>query len=164
MSVIDALVTELDQELASTRRVLQAIPADQLSYRPHEKSFSLGDLGVHVANIGTWGATTLRTEELDTSTFDPPASPTSPEEFLTAFDANAKDFREALAAATPEALAVPWTLRTGDQTHFTLPRAAVLRSFVLNHLYHHRGQLTVYLRLIGAPVPGVYGPSADETM
>jgi len=162
MSPTDALVAELDQEFASTRSVLQAVPADRLSYRPHDKSFPLGDLCLHVANTVGWGATTLQTEELDTATFVMPQSPKTPDDFLSLFEENTKVFREALSTSSPEALMVPWTLRTGDQAHFTLPRAAVLRTFVLNHLYHHRGQLTVYLRLIDVPVPGVYGPSADD--
>ena len=165
MALRDALLPELDQELATTRAVLAAVPEAKTSFRPHKKSWTLGELSLHVANVLTWLPITLRSTELDLS---PPGGPSfvpptfeSARATLEAFEGNARAARAALAAATDAELAVPWTLKRGGQPLFTLPRSACLRSFVMNHLIHHRGQLTVYLRLMDAKVPAIYGASAD---
>lgn len=162
MSPIDVLVAELDHEMNSTRTLLQAVPAEHLGARPVEKMFSVGDLAMHIATIPTWGFHTIDTDDLDIANIPQPPTPTKSEDFLEPFEDGVKKFREALAGMDPAALAGIWTLRTGDQVHLTMPRGVVLRGFVFNHLYHHRGQMTVYLRQLGAKVPGMYGPTGDD--
>ena len=166
MSLKDALLPEFDQEMASTRRVLERIPERGLSWKPHAKSMSFGQLAAHVAEVPGWTAPTLLREELD---LNPPGGPAykTPEydtrqEILDLFDKNAAEARAAISQTGDEEFLVPWTLLNGGQAFFTMPRAAVMRGFVMNHLVHHRAQLTVYLRLNDIPVPSVYGPSADE--
>lgn len=163
MALIDALLPEFDHEMATTRTVLERVPEEQLDWTPHAKSFSLGVLAAHVATLPTWAAGTMnRTEiELDPNQ-PPPAALPSRRDLLAAFDGNVANARAALAGRTDAELMAMWSLRRGGRTLFTMPRATVLRSFVLNHLVHHRGQLTVYLRLLDVPVPSIYGPSADE--
>ena len=159
-----ALLPEFDQEMANTRKVLERVPDEQLDFKPHEKSFSLLELSSHVTNLLTWTRVTLTTTELDLDQPWERELPRSRAELLAEFDANAANAREALAAASAEDMKVDWTLKSGDQVWFTEPRGAVFRSFVLSHLIHHRAQLIVYLRLLDVPVPGMYGPSADEAM
>lgn len=158
-----SLLAEFDQEMATTRRVLEAIPGDGWGYRPHGKSWTLSELASHVANIPVWMSMTLGTTDYDmaASSEQPPAAE-SHDELLGRFDGAVAEARRALEAATPEDMGVTWTLRHGDAVSFALPRGAVVRAFVMNHLIHHRGQLTVYLRLAGGSVPSVYGPSADS--
>jgi len=163
----DALLPELDQELATTRKLLALVPESKTFFRPHAKSWTLGELSLHLANLLTWLPSTLKATELD---LDPPSGPRFvPPRFESAaatlkmFDETSRAARAALAAATDAELAVPWTLRKRGQAMFTLPRAACVRSFVMNHLIHHRGQLTVYLRMCDVPLPPVYGPTADLT-
>ena len=167
MALRDALLPELDQELATTRKLLALVPESKTSFRPHAKSWTLGELSLHLANLLTWLPSTLKATELD---LDPPSGPRFvPPRFESAaatlkmFDETSRAARAALAAATDAELAVPWTLRKRGQAMFTLPRAACVRSFVMNHLIHHRGQLTVYLRMCDVPLPPVYGPTADLT-
>jgi len=165
MTLATSLLPELDNESATTRKLLETIPAAKAGWRPHPKSWSLGDLSVHIANLPSWMSITLAQTELDLA---PPGGPVftppkfeSPAATVRFFDANVAKARAALAAASDAELLVPWTLKNGGVAQFTLPRLAVLRSFVLNHLIHHRGQLTVYLRLCDVPLPSVYGPTAD---
>jgi len=162
VSPIDVLVAELDHEAQSTRKLLEAVPADHLADKPAEKMFSVGDLAMHIASIMTWGYHTIATDDLNLTDFPNPESPTSPQQYLTHFDEGSKKFREALVGMAVEDMMTVWTLRTGDQVHMSMPRGVVLRGFVFNHLYHHRGQMTAFLRLLGAKVPGMYGPTADE--
>jgi uncharacterized damage-inducible protein DinB len=162
MSILDALLPEFDHEMATTRRVLERVPEAQFGWKPHEKSFSLGDLAGHLANIPYWCTITLKDTSLDLATLDRAKSPTSLAELLTGFDSRVATAREHLSRATDPEFFVPWTLKMGDQEFFTMPRISVLRTFVLNHSIHHRGQLTVYLRLNNVPLPPVYGPTADE--
>lgn len=157
-----AWLPEFDAEMASTRRVLERVPAGRFDFKPHEKSFSLEDLASHLANIPSWTAITLKTEELDMGQDFGPRDTSDTEALLAHFDRHVAEGRTALEKATVPDMAVPWTLRVGEQVVFTLPRGVVMRSFVMNHMIHHRAQLTVYLRLLDVPVPGVYGPSADE--
>lgn len=161
-SPIDALMGELEHESATTRRILQNVPTDRLGFRPHDKSTELGALALHVAEIPQWGAMTLTRDELDLATYAASPPPKSTAAVLEAHDASVQAFRQALEGYDPARLGEPWTLRAGDHVIFTLPRAAVLRAMVFSHLIHHRGQLTVYLRLVGAAVPSSYGPTADE--
>ena len=162
MSRSQSLLPEFDQEMASTRRLLERVPTDKFGWTPHEKSTPLGRLATHVAHLPTWTNITFDTSELDLSEPHETPKPATSEELLAFFDKNVAAARTALAGATDEAFFQPWTLRVGEQIIFTLPKVAVLRGFVMNHIIHHRGQLTVYLRLNGIPVPGLYGPSADE--
>lgn len=156
------LLAEFDQEMANTRKALERVPDEKLSFKPHEKSYSLLELASHVANLPTWTSVTLTTTELDLDEPWDRQSPESRKEILAAFDTAVKEARPILEAASGEDMQVTWTLKSGDQVWFSLPRGAVFRSFVMSHMIHHRAQLTVYLRLLDVPVPGMYGPSADE--
>jgi uncharacterized damage-inducible protein DinB len=157
------LLPEFDQEMAGARRVLGRVPFDQGGFRPHPRSWTMLQLATHLANLPVWVPMTLESEELDLGTPIPsPALPEGREELLDRFDGNVVRARTALDGADAQDLLRPWTLRNGAEVVFTLPRIAVVRSMVLNHMIHHRGQLTVYLRMTGAPVPGLYGASADE--
>jgi uncharacterized damage-inducible protein DinB len=166
MALRDALLPEFDSEMASTRKVLERVPVENADFKPHAKSGSLGWLAWHVADLPHWVVETIDKDELD---FAPvgvarPAPPKveSREALLASFDQKVAAARIAIAGASDDHLAKPWTLKAGGHTIFSMPRAAVLRSFVMNHLIHHRAQLGVYLRLNDVPVPGMYGPSADE--
>ena len=162
MSLAQSLLPEFIHELGNTRKALTRVPFDKASFQPHPKSMTLLTLAGHIANVPSWANFTLRTPSLDLATLSPNVAPASLEEMLTTFDTGASSALEALAATTDEELHAPWTLSMGEKVFFTMPRIAVLRSMVLSHLIHHRGQLTVYLRMNDIPVPALYGPSADE--
>lgn len=157
---------DVDDELASTRRILDAIPDDALGFRPHERSFTLGELATHLAGILFWGLSMLQADEFDLATLprDRNQAAGSKAELLRSWEERSAALRVALDAASDEALGQPWTLRRGDQVMVTLPRAAAIRGMVINHLVHHRGQLSIYLRMAGGKVPGLYGPSSDDLM
>lgn len=166
MPISQALLPEFDHEMANTRKTLERVPGDKLEWRPHEKSFSFRDMTTHLANLPHWVVVTIKDDSLD---MHPPggepvkAKPVeSVEEALATFDANVAEARAALAGADDETLMGNWSLLNGGETIFTMPRVATLRSFVFNHMIHHRGQLTIYLRLNDVPLPALYGPSADE--
>jgi uncharacterized damage-inducible protein DinB len=162
MAIVDSLIPEFDHEMATTRKVLERVPEDRFDWRPHQKSFSLGVLAKHVATLPTWGTETLTRSEIDLVGNSPPASAASKSELLGAFDKNVAEVRAALAGKSDAELMAMWSLKRNGKTVFSMPKTTVLRSFVLNHLIHHRAQLTVYLRLLDIPVPSIYGPSADE--
>jgi len=166
MSLSAALLPEFDQEMAKTRITLERTPADRFSWKPHDRSFSFMELANHLARLPGWGAATLRTESIDLDPekgeFVPPPPAETLEGVLAGFDHNVADFRNALAEASDEDLMAPWTLYQGGQRLFTLPRLAAVRGMILNHIIHHRGQFTLYLRLNDLPIPALYGPSADE--
>lgn len=162
MKASEALLAEFDQEMASTRTTLERVPEDKFDYKPHPKSGSMIWLAAHVAMIPGWAKVTLEESELNMEGMQPPPLPKTREELLKMFDENAAGARAAIAAASDEALAQTWTLRVGEQVFFSMPRAAVMRGMIMNHLIHHRAQLTVYLRMNDIPVPALYGPSADE--
>ena len=162
MALVDALLPEFDREMTTTRKVLERVPEDKFAWKPHAKSFSLGALAAHVATLPTWGKETLDKSEIDIAGGQPPAAPASKAELLTAFDRHVAATRSALAGRSDAELLATWTLKRGGTTIFSMPKTAVLRSFVFSHLIHHRGQLCVYLRLLDVPVPSIYGPSADE--
>ncbi len=154
---------DLDRELDATRRMLERVPTEQLAWKPHAKSMSLGELALHVANLLYWQITTLQDDEFDLAASPMPlAAPESQDEILNAFDQNRETLRQAIEGTTEEALGHPWTLRHGEQVIFTEPKHAVFRTWGTSHIVHHRGQLSVYLRLLDVPLPGTYGPSADE--
>jgi uncharacterized damage-inducible protein DinB len=161
MPLVDALLPEFDHEMSVARKVLERVPGDRLGWKPHPRSFSMGELATHVANLPAWGSTTLTQSELDLDGSQMPAAE-SREALLGMFDRNVAATRTALAGRTDAELMAPWTLKKDGHTVFTMPRASVWRSFVLSHLIHHRAQLGVYLRLQDIPVPSMYGPSADE--
>lgn len=162
MTIAQTLLPEWDNEMRNTRRALERVPADRLDFRPHAKSWTLGEIATHIAFLPYWAMITLTTDDLDLAKTPPNRALGSVAGILAAFDSNVANARGVLADASDERVGSPWTLRQGEQVIFTMPKAAVLRSFVLNHIIHHRGQLTIYLRLTGAKVPGMYGRSADE--
>ena len=166
MSISQSLLPEFDQETASTRKTLERVPADRLDYKPHEKSMTMGRLAQHIAEMTGWGSTTLTSDSFDIAPAgQPPYQPppiVSVQKLLDDFDKGTADLRAALAAASDETMMKPWSLLAGGKPIFTMPRIAVLRSMIFNHLIHHRAQLGVYLRLNNVPVPSIYGPSADE--
>jgi uncharacterized damage-inducible protein DinB len=166
MKISESLLPEFDQEMANTRKVLERVPVAKFSWKPHPKSSEFGALAAHVANMADWAGLTLQTDSFD---YAPPGAPpyetpkfSSTEDLLAAFDKSVATARAALAAAEDSTMLAPWTLMAGGKTMMTMPRVAVVRSFVMNHTIHHRAQLGVYLRLNDIPVPGLYGPSADE--
>jgi uncharacterized damage-inducible protein DinB len=161
MALKDTLLPEFDQEIATTRLMLERVPAASAAWRPHPKSETLGNLAVHVANLAAWPVMTLSAPELDLAVAPTPAPFTTVAALLAVFDANAAASRAALALASDADFAEPWSLRMGPQVILTLPRSVVVRSFALNHLIHHRAQLGVYLRLRDVPLPPSYGPTAD---
>jgi uncharacterized damage-inducible protein DinB len=166
MSIAQSLLPEFDHEMENTRKTLERVPENKLDYKPDPKSMSLGRLAGHIAEMVSWGAMAVNTESLD---LDPDGKGSfealvakSREQLLAAFDKNVKETRAAIAGATDPQLAVEWTLKVHGHTILTMPRIGVIRTMVLNHIIHHRAQLTVYYRLNGIPVPALYGPSADE--
>jgi uncharacterized damage-inducible protein DinB len=166
MNLSQMILPEFDHEMANTRKTLERVPEDNLDWQPHAKSMTLQRLTSHLAEVPSWGAVILTREELDLgppggSSFKPSLFG-SREEWLKAFDGHVAATRVALAAASDEELNKDWTLKSGGAVIFSEPRIAVFRGMILNHNVHHRGQLTVYLRLRNVPVPALYGPSADE--
>jgi uncharacterized damage-inducible protein DinB len=166
MSISQSLLPEFDQEMVNTRKTLERVPDDKLTWKPHEKSMALGRLAGHLAELSGWSVEIINKDVLD---FAPPGAPpaqpmiaTSRQQILDAFDKGVPAARAAIAGASDEHLMKSWTLAMGGKPLFTMPRVVVLRSFVMNHVIHHRAQLGVYLRLNDVPVPSIYGPSADE--
>ena len=164
MAITDALLPEFDHEMATTRRLLDRVPEAKFAWKPHAKSMTLGQLAGHLANIPFWCSATLNAAVLDLDTIADtrPKTPESRAALVEEFDKKVAAARARLAQATDPELLAPWTLKKGDQEFFTMPRIAAIRSFVMNHLIHHRGQLSVYLRLNDVPIPPIYGPTADE--
>lgn len=162
MNLGQMFAAELEHEAISTRKMLERIP-DDFDWSPHEKSMTIGSLASHVALIPIYVKATLTGDslDLDASGFTPPVM-TNASGLTAAFDAGLKEALDLLSAASNDDLEKTWRLTKGEHVIFDLPRAAVLRSMVLSHLFHHRGQLSVYLRLKNIPVPSIYGPSADE--
>jgi uncharacterized damage-inducible protein DinB len=151
---------EFDQEMASTRKLLERVPTDRGRWKPHEKSFALGHLAQLVSWMPGWITSSLREPHIDLAaaagySFEPT------EALLHEFDRNVREAREALVSVVGPALDTPWSLKRGEEVLFTAPRGEIVRGH-LNHLIHHRGQLTVYLRLVDVPLPPIYGPTADE--
>jgi len=162
MSFSEALLPEFDEEMKSTRKMLERIPDDKFDYKPHEKSMPMGRLASHVAELPSWAKYTLESELLEMQPGQAPYQANSRQQLLTDFDKNVSDARKAITAATDADFAKIWTFKYGGQTVFAMPRSVVIRSVVMNHMIHHRAQLSVYLRLNEIEVPGMYGPSADE--
>ncbi|HMQ68986.1 MAG TPA: DinB family protein [Ignavibacteria bacterium] len=163
MPLNEALIAELQQEAAATRKMLERVPEISNSWKPHEKSMDLGRLSQHIAEISTWVPETVDKDELDFAKEEyTPKGGTTNEELLKSFDENLANAIECLKNASDEKLMGNWTMKNGEKVYFTMPKIAVLRGFVFSHLIHHRGQLSVYLRMLDVPLPSVYGPTADE--
>jgi uncharacterized damage-inducible protein DinB len=162
MALKDTLLAEFDHEMGTTRRLLERIPDAQIAWKPHDKSMSLGGLATHLSNLPNWGTTILTDASYDLAAGPPHLTAgDSRADVLRNFDTAVAQTRLALDRTDAE-LGAQWKLTRGDQEMFSMPRAVAFRSFVLYHIVHHRGQLSVYLRLTGVPVPSIYGPSADE--
>jgi uncharacterized damage-inducible protein DinB len=164
MSIAQSLLPEYDQEMANTRKMLERIPENKLDYKPDPKSMSMGQLAGHVAEMCGWFASMMEGPALDIPEGFKPFIATSKKQLLDKFDENVAATRAALAAAGDQALMQDWSLKFAGNTMFTMPRIACYRTMIMNHVIHHRAQLSVYYRLNGVPVPGMYGPSADEAM
>jgi uncharacterized damage-inducible protein DinB len=166
MAISQGFISEFEHEAATTRKCLERVPADKLTWKPHEKSMELGQLAGHIADMTGWATVTMTQDVFD---MNPPGGPTwqSPKvsnipELLAYYDKGVEEAKAAMAAAGDDKWMANWSLANGGKTLMTMPRVAVMRSFVMNHIVHHRGQLSVYLRQLGVPVPSIYGPSADE--
>jgi uncharacterized damage-inducible protein DinB len=161
--IVEMVAAEFREESATTGRVLERVPADKLAWKPHAKSLSLGQLALHIASVPSGITKRLAQDE---SQIDPKAftfkEPASVEEIRSAFDQGVKDANAFLSELSEERALATWTLKAGAQTIVSRPRIGVVRMILMNHLYHHRGQLSVYLRMLVVPVPSIYGPSADE--
>ena len=160
MGFADSFVPEFDQEMATTRKALERVPSDKGAWKPHPKSFSIGHLAQLISGMPGWITNMVTTTELDLSK-QSGYSLESTETLVARFDKLVAEARAALLAAKEPDFDVPWSLKMGDRVLLTMPRGANIRS-TLNHLIHHRGQLSVYLRLVDVPVPSMYGPTADE--
>ena len=165
-AIARGLMAQFEHETAGTRRALERVPFDKADWAPHEKSMTLGRLACHIAEMQGWGASILETEEFD---MNPPGGEpyTSPEiksteELLALFDSGVVATKAKLPTMSDEAMMTNWRLLSGGEEMFGGPRGPIFRSMIISHVIHHRGQLTVYLRLNGVPVPALYGPSADE--
>jgi len=161
----EKVLQEFDQEMAVTRRTLEQVPADRLDWKPHEKSTPLGQLAHHLTRLPSWIVSALNDDELDLAELADPSNLEEipgPRDMLELFDSNVQEARKALRRAKLGSLEDPWTLRSGEEVLFTLPRWSVVRMTVLNHMVHHRAQLGVYLRLLDLSVPKSYGPTADH--
>jgi len=164
MAIADNFLPEFDHEMGVTRRVLEGVPDAKRDFRPHPKSWTMGGLATHIANLPNWAKTTFEADSFDMAPKDGPA-PRAPEAHSTAeiverFDRNVAAARATLAAVSDERMMGPWKLLEGGNELFTMPRAAVFRNFVMNHIIHHRAQLSLYYRLAGLDPPFIYGPPA----
>ncbi len=162
MPIIDSILAELDQEAKATRRLLERMPEGKFGWKPHEKSMTLGDLALHVATIpGFFGKVAIQ-DSFDAANFKRVTPPQTTAELVAIFDDGMAEARKHLSTLGDEALMAPWTFFNGGKALVTLPRIGLIRGILCNHYYHHRGQLSVYARLLDIPVPSIYGPSADE--
>ena len=165
MNIIDPIIQEYQQEMGATRKVLERVPDAHWGWKPHEKSMSMGQLASHLAEGQLWAIGTMKDDVwvMDMAAWKPFVG-TSRADVLAAFDKNVADAVAAMTGASNEHMMKTWSMKTPDgHTMMSMPRVAVIRGFVLNHTIHHRGQLTVYLRMKDVPLPQVYGPTADET-
>ncbi len=163
MSIKEIALFDLDDELNATRRLLERLPDGRFDWRPHEKSWTLGELATHIASLPWWMLTSIDEDEFDLGGgAGPPETRSDTEGVLELFDAEATKLRASFAAATDETMKEPWKLRHGETVVMEQPKSVVLRSFGISHMIHHRAQLTVYLRQLDVPLPPLYGPTADE--
>jgi len=167
MAFSDMLLPEFDLEMANTRKVLERVPDDKFDWRPHAKSFTMGELAGHLANMTSWITLSLTADSFDVMPDGVPRRQqpyASAAAILEAFDSSVAQARALLASTTDEQYLQPWSLLGNGKPFFTLPRLSMLRTMVFNHIIHHRGQLTIYLRMNDMPLPQLYGPTADEPM
>jgi len=163
MTLNQALSAELKMEAANTRKIMERVPCERNDWKPHEKSMKLGNLANHICDLPGWVTMVISTSELDLAARDyKPVIPATTEELLAHHDKTLQTALDTLANTADDVMSQPWTLRRGDHIMFSMPKAVVIRSMALSHMYHHRGQLSVYLRLLDVPVPGMYGPSSDD--
>jgi len=162
MRIAEAILPEFDREMATTRKMLERFPEEKVEWRPHETCMTLGRLAGHVAELAGWTIPTLTQDKLELDPNYIPAVVKSRAEALKQFDDMVKTARAVIAGANDETFMKPWTFVAGGKTIFTMPKFAVYRSFVMNHMVHHRGQLAAFYRIAGVPVPSLYGPSKDE--
>ena len=163
MLIADALIQELEQEAATTRQLLERVPDDKLGWKPHEKSMPMGRLATHIAELPGWGKLTIEQDVLDISKGFTPVILDSVAGIVDTFDKSTAAFKELLARTPDEEFMKMWAMQYQGKEVFSAPKIAVVRNMVMNHIVHHRGQLTVFLRLNDVPLPMTYGPSADET-
>jgi uncharacterized damage-inducible protein DinB len=161
MAMIDPILSELEQESQSTLRLLERVPEDRLSWRPHSKSMSLGKLALHVAQLPGAISRMALVDAIDAPPFHQPEA-TSRQQLIEVYRTGLAAARSDLSQMDDARMMASWKVMKGDQVMMSMPRVALLRVLMLNHSYHHRGQLTVYLRMLDIPLPSVYGPSADE--
>lgn len=165
MNLSDALVAEFSQECSSTKKLLERLPEDKLPWKPHEKSMTLSRLATHLSEIPEWASTIMGSDVFDMGSVDyKPRELGSRQEILDTLQKNTSKFADALKGKADDVMLATWKLTDGDNVLVELPRMVAVRAFVLSHTIHHRGQLTVYLRLQDVPLPAIYGPSADESM
>jgi uncharacterized damage-inducible protein DinB len=162
MPFSQTLLPEFDQEMQNTRKILECVPDNQLDYQPHPKSMSMARLATHIAELPGWSTMTLDRDLLEMDSNYKPVIAGSRAELLSIFDKNASEARTKIAAATDADWQKTWTFKWNGQVVLSMPRAAVMRGVVMNHLIHHRGQLSVFLRMVDVAIPGMYGPSADD--
>ena len=162
MPMVEAILLELEQEATTTRRMLERVPNDKLAWKPHAKSMSLGQLALHVAAAPGQIAALLLKDEVQVPDFASPPRATSPAEAVETLERSLQEAQRVLKGMDDQTAMSSWKLLRGDKNLFAAPKLTVARSILLNHWYHHRGQLSVYLRLLDVPLPSVYGPSADE--
>ena len=164
MKLADLLLTELDREMKTTRRLIERVPDDKMDFKPHEKSNPLGWLANHVVSLVRFPKVIAGGDGVDLTKFPRPADVKTTPELVSLLESNIVQAREAIAGVGDDDMFTTWTLRMGDHVIFSEPRFLVFRSFFMNHHIHHRAQLAVYLRLNNVPLPGMYGPSADEPL
>ncbi len=162
MPFTDALLPEFDHEMATTRKLLERLPEARLGWTPHARSMTLGRLATHLAEIPQWAQHIICEDEIDLKGDYKPNVETSVAAILGVFDKSVAECRRSIAGKSDGELMAPWTFKVQGKTMFTMPRVAVMRSMLFNHIVHHRGQLSVYLRLNDVPLPAIYGPTADE--
>lgn len=163
MSLSETLAGELQYEATTTRKCLERVPAESFDWKPHEKSMKMGRLATHIAEMFGWVKDTVEKPELDFSTMEyKPFEPKTTDELVAFLDKNVAEANESLKNASDDTMLANWKMRNGEQVYFDMPRIAVIRGMLIKHIVHHRGQLSVYLRLNDIPVPEIYGPSADE--
>ena len=162
MSIIELLVKEMESEAASTHKMLALVPADKFDWKPHEKNMSMQTLAVHIAELPSWVTMALTTSELDFAAMDyTPTQVGSSADLLDIFEKSVRSGTDSLKSANEDDLLPTWTMRTGDQVHAVMSKYEVIRHSLAQTI-HHRAQLGVYLRLLNIPLPGIYGPSADD--
>lgn len=164
MTISEMLLPEFDQEMKGTHSMLEAVPEDKFGWKPHEKSMTMGRLASHVAEMLNWAVVAVKQDQLELTPGQKPFIAATKAELMDTLATNTAAAREAIAGASDAALTKSWSLIYGGHPVLTMPKASVIRTVVMNHIIHHRAQLSVYLRLINIPIPGMYGPTADNPM